>query len=276
MTPKRYETAILFDPELPEDARKEFLGKLSAIIAGYKGEVLKIDDWGNRKLAYPIRKKSNAFYTFLLYTGNRGVVEEVERNIKIFEGILRHLTTLHTATLAAEGRGGRAPRGRRTRGLRDARTRNAPDARAAGGSLTGGEGRYRWSPSTVSSSPATSCGIPRRAFSLPGMAVTSFSIAVNSTLQGESQRGQGRGLLLRHLGVREDGRELRRVPFQGAARAGRGAPAAAKLGDRRREEEQDRGRGEQRPIPRGPRGASAETSAPSAPAPDSQDDDIPF
>jgi small subunit ribosomal protein S6 len=100
MTPKRYETAILFDPELPEDARKEFLAKVSGIVAGFKGEVLKTDDWGNRKLAYPIRKRSNAFYTFLVYTGDRGVVEEVERNIKISEGILRHLTTLHTAALA--------------------------------------------------------------------------------------------------------------------------------------------------------------------------------
>lgn len=93
MTPKRYETGILFDPELPEDARKEFLVKLSGIVAGFQGEVLKTDDWGNRKLAYPIKKKSNAFYTFLLYTGNRGVVEEVERNIKIFDGVLRHMTS---------------------------------------------------------------------------------------------------------------------------------------------------------------------------------------
>ena len=100
MTPTRYETAILFDPELPEDARKDFLGKLSGIVTAFKGEVLKVDDWGNRKLAYPIKKRSNAFYTFLLYTGTRGVVEEVERNIKISEGILRHLTTLHTAPLA--------------------------------------------------------------------------------------------------------------------------------------------------------------------------------
>ena len=99
MTAKRYETAILFEPELPEDARKEFLAKLSAVVAGYKGEVLKTDDWGNRKLAYPIRKKSNAFYTFLVYTGTRGVVEEVERNIKIFDGILRFLTTVHTTEL---------------------------------------------------------------------------------------------------------------------------------------------------------------------------------
>jgi small subunit ribosomal protein S6 len=99
ITPKRYETAILFDPELPEDQRKEFLGKLSGVVASFQGEVLKTDDWGNRKLAYQIRKRSNAFYTFLLYTGTRGVVEEVERNIKIFDGILRHLPTVHTATL---------------------------------------------------------------------------------------------------------------------------------------------------------------------------------
>jgi len=99
MTPKRYETAILFDPELPEDQRKDFLGKISGVIASYQGEVLKTDDWGNRKLAYQIKKRSNAFYTFLLYTGNRGVVEEVERNIKIFDGILRYLTTVHTAEL---------------------------------------------------------------------------------------------------------------------------------------------------------------------------------
>ena len=91
--PKKYETAILFDPELPEEQRKEFLGKLSGVIASYQGEVLKQDDWGNRKLAYQIRKKVNAYYTFLLYTGNRGVVEEVERNIKIFDGILRHLSS---------------------------------------------------------------------------------------------------------------------------------------------------------------------------------------
>jgi small subunit ribosomal protein S6 len=90
---KKYETAILFDPELLEDRRKEFLGKLAGVIASYKGEILKQDDWGNRKLAYRIGKRVNAYYTFLLYTGSRGVVEEVERNIKIFDGIMRHLTS---------------------------------------------------------------------------------------------------------------------------------------------------------------------------------------
>jgi small subunit ribosomal protein S6 len=94
---RKYETAILFDPELPEEARKEFLGKLGNIVAAFQGEVLKQDDWGTRKLAYLINKKTNAFYVFLYYTGERGVVEEVERNIKIFDGVLRHMTTICTA-----------------------------------------------------------------------------------------------------------------------------------------------------------------------------------
>jgi len=111
--PKKYETAILFDPELPEEQRKEFLAKLAGVIASYQGEVLKQDDWGNRKLAYQINKKVNAYYTFLLYTGDRGVVEEVERNIKIFDGILRHLTSRVEVELklkaAAPSAAGEAP-----------------------------------------------------------------------------------------------------------------------------------------------------------------------
>lgn len=90
---QKYETAILFEPELPEERRKEFLAKLGGVISSFKGEVVKQDDWGIRKLAYHIGKKPNAYYTFLVYSGNRGVVEEVERNIKIFDGIMRHLTS---------------------------------------------------------------------------------------------------------------------------------------------------------------------------------------
>ncbi len=90
---QKYETAILFEPELPEERRKEFVAKLASVIVSFKGEVLKQDDWGIRKLAYHIAKKPNAYYTFLVYSGNRGVVEEVERNIKIFDGILRYLTS---------------------------------------------------------------------------------------------------------------------------------------------------------------------------------------
>ena len=99
---RKYETAILFDTEVPEDARKEFLAKLTGIIGDYKGEVLKQDDWGTRRLAYPINKKVSAFYMFLYYTGDRGAVEEIERNIKIFDGVLRYMTTICTTEVKAK------------------------------------------------------------------------------------------------------------------------------------------------------------------------------
>ncbi len=88
-----YETAVLFDPEVPEDGRKDFLGKVEGVVSSFGGEILKQDDWGIRKLAYPIRKKHNAYYTFLIYSGKPGVVEEVERNLKISDAVMRHLTT---------------------------------------------------------------------------------------------------------------------------------------------------------------------------------------
>ena len=90
---QKYETAILFDPELPEERRKEFLAKLAGVVSRFQGGILKQDDWGIRKLAYPIRKKSNAYYTFFVYSGERGVVEELERNLKIFDGALRYMTS---------------------------------------------------------------------------------------------------------------------------------------------------------------------------------------
>jgi small subunit ribosomal protein S6 len=92
-TMTKYETAILFDPELPEDRRKEFLAKIGGIITSFDGEILKQDDWGIRKLAYQIHKKQNAYYTFLIYSGRQGVVEEVERNIKIYDSVMRHMTS---------------------------------------------------------------------------------------------------------------------------------------------------------------------------------------
>jgi len=99
---RRYETAILFDPELPEERRKEFLARLGEVVASYGCEVLKQDDWGSRKLAYPIRKRQNAYYTFLTYTGRQGVVEEMERLIKIADGVLRWLTCRQEGPLRAK------------------------------------------------------------------------------------------------------------------------------------------------------------------------------
>jgi len=119
----KYETAILFDPDLPEDRRSEFLTKIEGIVSSFGGEILKRDDWGIRKLAYQIRKTHNAYYTFLVYSGERGVVEEVERNIKIFDGVMRHMTSrvdFELKQAAVEPAGEGRPAGEETVGENDA------------------------------------------------------------------------------------------------------------------------------------------------------------
>ena len=136
----KYESAILFDPELPEERRKEFLAKIEGIVTSFEGEILKQDDWGIRKLAYHIRKKQNAYYTFLIYSGKQGVVEEVERNIKIFD-VPRGLRG--QAGRGGAGHGGNTLR----RGERRGVSRNPP-ARGRGAPRVGGRGK-RWLPSTV-------------------------------------------------------------------------------------------------------------------------------
>ncbi|RMG59713.1 MAG: 30S ribosomal protein S6 [Deltaproteobacteria bacterium] len=90
---RRYETAIVLHPDLGEEAREAVVQRLLEALSQFSGELLDREDWGTRKLAYKINRQERGYYLFLRYTGNPGVVEEVERLLKINEGVLRFLTT---------------------------------------------------------------------------------------------------------------------------------------------------------------------------------------
>jgi len=72
--------------------------------------VLKTDDWGNRKLAYTIKKRSNAFYTFLLYTGNAASSKRWSATSRSPRNSPPPDHRAHRG-VEAEGRGGRTPAG---------------------------------------------------------------------------------------------------------------------------------------------------------------------
>ncbi len=90
---RKYETAIILDPEIGEEEREQVVSRLTEAIGQFSGEVFDREDWGIRKLAYRIKRKERGYYFFLRYTGDAGVVEEVERLLKINEKVLRFLTT---------------------------------------------------------------------------------------------------------------------------------------------------------------------------------------
>lgn len=87
-----YETTFITRSEISDDAQKALVERLNGVVANYGGEVVISEDWGRRKLAYPIQKEARGLYTYVVYTGKGDVVHEMERNLRLNEHVLRFLT----------------------------------------------------------------------------------------------------------------------------------------------------------------------------------------
>ena len=86
-----YETLFVVHPE-KGPRMKEFIERFKKVIEGQDGSITDIDEWGARDLAYRIEKQARGYYTLIRYNGTGRAVEELERNLKLTDGILRYLT----------------------------------------------------------------------------------------------------------------------------------------------------------------------------------------
>jgi small subunit ribosomal protein S6 len=86
-----YETLFVVHPEKAPRV-KEFIERFKKIIEGQEGTISQVDEWGMRDLAYKIEKQGRGHYTLLRYRASGKAVEELERNLKLTDGILRYLT----------------------------------------------------------------------------------------------------------------------------------------------------------------------------------------
>ena len=88
----RYELTYIIDTALEETARKELIEKVSALIAANGGEVEKVDEtWGKRRLAYAINYKTEGWYVLVTFKAPADLPRELERNLEIYEGVIRYL-----------------------------------------------------------------------------------------------------------------------------------------------------------------------------------------
>ena len=88
---RSYECAIVFYPGLGDDEIKAGIDKFSQIIAGGGGELTRVETWGKRKLAYEIDHQSEGFYYFYKFRGTNDLLNELGRQLRIDESVLRHL-----------------------------------------------------------------------------------------------------------------------------------------------------------------------------------------
>ena len=85
-----YELIYVLKPNLEEEAKTIVLDKIKGIIES-SGEVVKVDTWGTRKLAYPIEKITEGYYVLINFKSTTEVPKEIDRNLKIMENAIRHM-----------------------------------------------------------------------------------------------------------------------------------------------------------------------------------------
>jgi len=89
---RRYETVFIMTPVLSDEQAKETVQKFRKLLTDKGAKILHEEDWGLKKLAYPIQKKTTGFYHLFEFEAEGNVVGELEVNYKRDERVIRFLT----------------------------------------------------------------------------------------------------------------------------------------------------------------------------------------
>ena len=92
-TAREYETTYILRPNTPNEGVAEVNARIKGVIEHMGGKILKVDNWGKRRLAYEVAKERKGIYLYWQYLAQPGVVEECERNLRMLDNVIRYLTT---------------------------------------------------------------------------------------------------------------------------------------------------------------------------------------
>ncbi len=89
---KQYETMVLLSPELTDETVEEKISGFEKQVTEGGGEVLGVDRWGKKRLAYPINRQRHGIYFIVTYHAEPAVVSNIERDMRIDEQTWRYMT----------------------------------------------------------------------------------------------------------------------------------------------------------------------------------------
>jgi small subunit ribosomal protein S6 len=89
---RHYETVFVVKPDIGEEAIKGIIGKATSVVEGANARDVSVDEWGRRKLAYPIEKKNEGYYFLMTYTAQHSAMKELERMFRLNEDVIRYQT----------------------------------------------------------------------------------------------------------------------------------------------------------------------------------------
>lgn len=91
---RRYETIVIVDPDISDENRGPLLEKICDLIPKQNGWLVSQDDWGVKKLAYEIKKKTRGHYIKFDFCGDGTLVDELERSFRIDDRVMKYMTVL--------------------------------------------------------------------------------------------------------------------------------------------------------------------------------------
>lgn len=91
-TLREYETIYILRPDTPNERVADINGRIRGIVEKTGGKVLEVDNWGKRRLAYEVNKHLKGIYLYWQYLGSPGTVAEFERNMRLFDSVIRYMT----------------------------------------------------------------------------------------------------------------------------------------------------------------------------------------
>ncbi len=89
---RRYECVVILEPDMKDDDIQGFTQQYSQLIKDHGGEMIKVEDWGIKKLAYLVKKREKGRYVLLDYVGTPELISELERKMKISEDVMKFLS----------------------------------------------------------------------------------------------------------------------------------------------------------------------------------------
>src|ERR1044071_4624546 len=100
---REYETIYILRPDIDADGAEKIGSRLAEVVGREAGRLTKVETWGRRRLAYDIGKQKRGVYVYLKYLGSGRVVSEVERNLRLADGVIKYQTVLVRSNVPVEG-----------------------------------------------------------------------------------------------------------------------------------------------------------------------------
>ncbi len=88
---RKYELALVLNAKIDDEARAAVLEKAKGYITRYKGVVGEVEEWGKKKLAYPIQKMPEGYYYFVQFEAEPDCPAQLEGDMRIMDNVLRYL-----------------------------------------------------------------------------------------------------------------------------------------------------------------------------------------